>query len=276
MTLGKRPLGASALLYLFLLIVAVLYAYPLYYAATTALKTNEDALQMPPKFIFRPTLHSFAKAFRDYDLWPALANSVIVSFSNMALTLLIGCPAAFSLSRGSFRGRKVISFWILTSRMIPPIIMVIPFFLISRRFGLYDTRLLLVVVYLTINLAFVVWVMKSFFDDIPLSLDEAARIDGCSELSVFFRVILPLSVPGLVSTAIFCLMFTWNEFMYALSLTEYRAATLPITFSKFIGFSGIEWSSMSATAVVTMLPILVAASLVQKHIIKGMTLGSVK
>lgn len=270
-SIWKRPLA-----YILLLIAIVFYAYPLYFTITTAFKTNVDSLASPPKFLFTPTMVSMKRAYSDYGLWPALKNSIIISFSNMALTLAIGTPAAYSLSRSKFKGKSILSFWILTSRMIPPIVMVIPFFIISRRTGLYDSHILLILVYLTINLAFVVWMMKSFFDDIPRALDEAALIDGLSPFGAFYKIILPLSAPGLVSTAIFCLMFTWNEFMYALSLTEYYAATLPIVFSKFIGYSGASWAEMSAAAVTTMVPILIAASLVQKHIVKGLTGGAVK
>jgi multiple sugar transport system permease protein len=272
----KKNIFATSSMYSLLIIAVLLYAYPLHFAVTFALKTNADALAFPPKFIFKPTLESFKLAFTNYGLGSGLINSLIVSFSNMALTLLIGTPAAYALSRTQFRGKGILGFWILTSRMIPPMIMVIPFFLISRAIDLYDTHILLILVYLTINLAFVVWMMKSFFDDIPIALDEAARIDGCSGFGAFWRIILPLTAPGLVSTAIFCLMFTWNEFLFSLSLTEYRAPTLPIAISRFIGYSGANWAEMCATAVTTMLPILIAAALVQKHIIKGLTGGAVK
>jgi multiple sugar transport system permease protein len=271
----KNPVARTAL-YIILGITLLIYGYPLYFAVTTALKTNIDALSYPPKFLFIPTGTSFRNAFKNYDLLPALWNSIIISFSNMVLTLLAGTPAAYSLSRTNFRGKKLLTFWILTSRMIPPIVMVIPFFIISRSTGLYDTRLFLIFIYLTINLAFVVWMMKSFFDDIPTSLDEAALIDGCSQFQAFRKIILPLTLPGLVSTAIFCLMFTWNEFMFALALTEYNASTLPVAFSKFIGYAGTSWAELSASAVVTMLPILIAATLVQKHIVKGLTGGAIK
>ncbi len=271
----KNPVARTAL-YILLGITLLIYGYPLYFAVTTALKTNIDALSYPPKFLFIPTGNSFRNAFKNYALLPALWNSIIISFSNMVLTLLAGTPAAYSLSRTNFRGKKLLTFWILTSRMIPPIVMVIPFFIISRSTGLYDTRLFLIFIYLTINLAFVVWMMKSFFDDIPTSLDEAALIDGCSQFQAFRKIILPLTLPGLVSTAIFCLMFTWNEFMFALALTEYSASTLPVAFSKFIGYAGTSWAELSASAVVTMLPILIAATLVQKHIVKGLTGGAIK
>ena len=271
----QNPILRS-ILYFVLIATILFYLYPLYFALTTALKTNMDSLSYPPKFIFTPTLVSFKNAFSNYNLWPALLNSIIISFCNMILTLLAGTPAAYSLSRSEFKGKKLLTFWILTSRMIPPIVMVIPFFIISRATGLFDTHLFIIFVYLTINLAFVVWMMKSFFDDIPIALDEAAMIDGCSPFGAFWRIILPLTAPGLISTAIFCLMFTWNEFMYALTLTEYYAATLPIAFSKFIGYSGASWAELSAAAVTTMLPILIAATVVQKHIVKGLTGGAVK
>jgi len=276
MNVRRDTLTKKIILYFLLAIAIIVYAYPLYFVITTALKTNMDSLASPPKFIFKPTLQSFKNSFANYDLFPSLLNSIIVSFSNMALTLAAGVPAAYSLSRANFKGKKLLSFWILTSRMIPPIVMVIPFFIISRATGLYDKHIFLIFIYLTINLAFVVWMMKSFFDDIPISLDEAAMVDGCSPIGAFYKVILPLTVPGLISTAIFCLMFTWNEFMYALTLTEYYASTLPITFSKFLGYTSISWAELSAAALTTMLPILIAAALVQKNIVKGLTVGAVK
>ena len=264
-------------LYIALITVGIIYLYPIYFALTTALKTNIDALAMPPKlFLFVPTLHNLQTAFSDYDLLPALKNSLIISFSNTLLSLLIGTPCAFALSRTIFTGKKLISFWILSSRMIPPIVMVIPFFIIARQTGLYDTHLFLIFVYLTINLSFVVWMMKSFFDDIPVELDEAALIDGCSDWKAFTKIVLPLSAPGLVATAIFCLMFTWNEFLYALALTEYNAPTLPIAISRFIGYTGMHWAEMCSAAVTTMIPILVAATAVQKYIVKGLTVGAIK
>lgn len=276
MNVRRDSLPKKIFLYCVLAIAVIMYAYPLYFVITTALKTNIDSLAYPPKFIFKPTLLSFKNAFQNYDLFQSLLNSIVVSFSNMILTLMAGVPAAYSLSRAEFKGKRILSFWILTSRMIPPIVMVIPFFVISRATGLYDNHIFLIFVYLTINLAFVVWMMKSFFDDIPISLDEAAMVDGCSPFGAFYKVILPLTIPGLISTAIFCLMFTWNEFMFALTLTEYYAATLPIAFSKFIGYAGTSWAELSAAAVTTMLPILIAATLVQKNIVKGLTVGAVK
>ncbi len=276
MNTGKQKIWRT-FLYLVLFMVAVIYVYPIYFAITTALKTNIDALAMPPKFfVFRPTLQNVKIAFSDYDLLPALKNSLIISFSNTLLSLMVGTPCAFALSRTAFKGKKLISFWILSSRMIPPIVMVIPFFIIARQTGLYDTHIFLIFIYLTINLSFVVWMMKSFFDDIPVDLDEAALIDGCSDLKAFTKIILPLSSPGLVATAIFCLMFTWNEFLYALALTEFNAATLPIAISRFIGYTGMHWAEMCSAAVTTMIPILVAAAAVQKYIVKGLTVGAIK
>ena len=127
---------------------------------------------------------------------------------------------------------------------------------------------------MTINLAFVVWMMKSAFDYIPEIIDEAAKIDGCSEFSAFWRIILPLSTPGLASSAIISLMFTWNEYLYANSLSEYNAVTLPVTFTRFIGWVGIAWAEMCATSVVTILPIVILAMLVQKYLVKGLTMGA--
>jgi multiple sugar transport system permease protein len=272
-----KSLLGKIIVYTLLVLVGLAYIYPIYYATTTAFKTPKDSLAVPPKlFLFEVTLRNFEKAFTDYEIWPALKNSIIISFANMVLSLLIGAPAAFGLSRGRFKGKRFIAYWILSSRMIPPIVMVIPFFILARNLMLYDTHIYLIIIFLTVNLSFVVWMMKSFFDDIPIELDESALIDGCTDFTAFVRIILPLSAPGLAATAVFCLMFNWNQFMYALALTESRAVTLPIAIGRFVGFIGLNWAEMCATAVTTILPILVAAAIAQKYIVKGLTLGAVK
>jgi len=264
------------ILYILFIIVTVGYAFPLLFGVATALKTKFDILAMPPKFLFVPTLENFRSIFSKYNLWPALLNSIIVSSSTTFLALLIGTPSAYVFSRYTFKGKKLIFFWILSSRMIPQITLVLPYFLIARKFGLYDTRIYLIFVYLEFNLPLVVWMMTSFFKDIPIEISDAAMMDGCSHFGVLTRIFLPLCAPGLVATAIFCLIFAWNEFMFALSLTEYHAYTMPLSIVRFMAYTGTLWGEICAASIIVIIPVLIVVYSVQQYMIKGLTLGAIK
>jgi len=166
--------------------------------------------------------------------------------------------------------------WILSIRMFPPIAAIIPFFLLYKQLGLIDTRIGLIIAYTGFNLPFAVWIMRGFFDEVPRELDEAALIDGCSPIKVFVRVVLPLAAPGLVATAIFAMIFSWNEFMFALILSRSRSQTMPVGVMGFITHRGVIWGEIMAAASVIMLPMIVFTFIAQKYLIRGLTFGAVK
>jgi multiple sugar transport system permease protein len=267
----------TAILFVVMAIVFCIYVFPTYFVISTSFKTQADALAMPPKwFNFTPTLDNYRTAFGEYGMWPNFVNSIIVTCGSTLLALLLGVPAAYAFSRFNFRGRDSLSLWFLSTRMAPPIMVVLPFFLLGRDVGLYDTQLLLIIVDVLINLAWVVFMMRSFFDEIPIEIDESALIDGMSWLGALRRVVLPLAVPGLVATTIFSLIIVWNEYFFALVLTSVNAKTLPAAITAFLTVHGLLWGPMTAAGSAVMVPILVFTIWTQKYLIRGMTMGAVR
>jgi ABC-type glycerol-3-phosphate transport system permease component len=194
----------------------------------------------------------------------------------VAVSIVLGAPASYALSRYNFRRKRSVSNWILTTRMAPPVAVALPMFLLMKFFNLLDTRLSLIILYTTFNLSFVIWLMRGFFEEIPRELDEAALIDGCSPVNAFVRIVLPLVAPGLAAVAIFCFIFSWNEFFYALIMTHSKSRTVPVGVQGFIGLYGIKWGEMTAAASLATVPILAFAIATQKHLVRGLTLGAIK
>jgi len=258
-------------------VVVVIYVIPTFWVISTSFKSEVDAFAMPPKWIFfKPTFSNYKTAFIDYNMLPNFKNSVIVTIGSTLLALLLGTPAAYALSRFNFKTRENIMFWFLSTRMAPPLLVALPFFLISRELGLYDTLTLLIIVNVLTNIAWVVFMMRSFFDDIPIDVDESALIDGASWFGALWRVILPLTTPGLAATAVFSLIMAWNEYFFALVLTSINAKTLPAAITAFMTVHGLLWGPMTAAGTVVMMPILIFTLWMQKHLIRGMTMGAIK
>ena len=168
------------------------------------------------------------------------------------------------------------AFWVLSLRMLPPMATVIPFFVMAQMLRILDTHLVLIICYMLFNIPFTIWMMRGFFEEIPLAIEEAALVDGCSRFQVFMKILLPLAVPGLIATAIFCIIQSWNEFAFALFLTSSDANTLPTTVTLFLSITGVVWGEMSSVGVITIIPVLVFAMIVQKYMIRGLTFGGVK
>jgi len=225
--------------------------------------------------LFAPTLDGFASLLQGNFL-KSFGNSLIVSTLSTGFSLLIGVPAAYALTRWKFKGRDRIALWILVTRMAPPIAFTIPFFLAYQYLGLQDTVVGLAIVYLTFNLAIVIWLMQTFFEAVPASLEEAAWIDGCGVWQAFWRVSLPLTAPGLAATAVLCFIFSWNDFFYALILTRTNAITAPVAIVNFLQYEGWEWTKIAASGTLVMFPVVVFTVLVRKYLVRGLTAGSVK
>jgi multiple sugar transport system permease protein len=225
---------------------------------------------------------TFTPTFDNYRaLWTGLfpgsfSNSIVVSLAATALSLLLGVPAAYALSRCRFRARRSIALWILATRMAPPVAFTIPFFLAYRFLGLIDSLAGLVVIYLTFNLALVVWMMRNFFDGVPRALEEAAWIDGCGVWSGFRLIALPLAAPGLGATGVLCFILSWNDFFYALILTRTRAMTAPVAIVNFMQYEGWEWGKIAAGGTLVMLPVVVFSVVVRRYLVRGLTAGGVK
>ena len=242
----------------------------------TSIKTDIDALSFPPKWIFDPTLKNYVDILNTSPLVDYALNSLMVASLNTLLCLIVGSMAAYGLARFKFRGADNLAFWILSIRMMPPVAAIIPIYILMKNLGLLDTPWCLVITYLTFNLPFVVWMMKGFFEEIPREIEESALIDGCSDFSVFFRIALPLVAPGLAATAIMVFIFSWNEFLFALILTGTKAVTLPVGIIGYMKETGINWGYMTAGGILALIPVIVFMILVQKHLVKGLTLGALK
>jgi multiple sugar transport system permease protein len=248
---------------------------PVVWLLTMSLKTEVDAVAMPPRLIFVPTLDNYA-ALLDAKFRRPLGNSAVVAVVTTALSLVLGIPAAYALSRMRGRASGGIAFWMLSTRMAPPIAFAIPFFLAYRSLGWLDTLGGLVVVHLAFNLSLVVWMMRTFFDAIPFSLEEAAYIDGASITQAFRAIVLPVTGPGLVATGILCFLQAWNDFFFALVLTRSEAMTAPVAIVNFMQYAGWDWGRITAGSIVVTLPVLVFAWPVRRYLVSGLTAGAVK
>jgi len=263
----------------FILVTVIVFSviiFPPLVLFLTSIKTERDALSFPPKWIFRPTLKSYIEVFRTSPFEQYALNSLIVASLNTCVSLALGSLAAYGLARFKFKGSENVSFWILSIRMMPPVAAIIPIYIIMKNLRILDTPWCLVITYLTFNLPFVVWMMKGFFEDIPREIEESALIDGCSEFEVFRKIALPLASPGLAATAILVFIFSWNEFLFALILTGTKAVTLPVGIIGYMKETGINWGYMTAGGTLALIPVIVFTILVQKHLVKGLTLGAIK
>lgn len=248
---------------------------PFVWLVLMSFKTNADVFAMPPKLVFTPTGEHY-RALWASDFPRSFWNSAVVGVATTVLAMLIGVPGAFALSRARLSSTRRISLWILATRMAPPIAFTLPYFLIYRHVGLLDTRAGLVLIYLTFNLSLVVWMMRSFFDATPRSLDEAAWIDGAGVWQAFLRISLPLAAPGLAATAIFCFLFSWNDFFFALILTRTRAVTAPVAVVNFLNYEGWEWGRIAAAGTTVMLPVLVFSLLLRRYLVRGLSAGAIR
>ncbi|HUN42112.1 MAG TPA: carbohydrate ABC transporter permease [Acetobacteraceae bacterium] len=257
--------AGAALLFLALL--------PVLWLVLMSFRPNADVLGAG--LLFVPTLDNY-RALGGGGFPDSFIHSLLASTGSTVLSLVIGVPAAYALARYRFRANKQIAMWILVTRMAPPIAFTIPFFLAFTWLGLMDTVSGLILIYLTFNLAMVVWTMKSFFDAVPRSLEEAAWIDGAGVWQAFVRVTLPLAAPGLAATGILCFILSWNDFFFALILTRTDAMTAPVAIVNFMQYAGWEWGKIAAAGVVVLLPVLVFTFFVRSYLVRGLMAGGVK
>jgi multiple sugar transport system permease protein len=259
----------------YVLLVALLipFLFPLAWMFMSSLKTQVQNTAYPPIWVFAPTLANYREVFVKNPFFTFTMNSVVVAAGSTALALLLGLPGAYAIAR--FR-RTGIALAILTARMAPGIAYLIPWFILFTKAKLIDTYTALILTHLIVALPLVLWVMIGFFEDVPVDLIEAARVDGCSHGSAFLRVAVPLAKPGIVATGILSFIFSWNNFLFSLIIAGFKTRTLPIAVYSFLSYEEINWGGLTAAATVITLPVLILALLVQKHIVRGLTLGALK
>jgi multiple sugar transport system permease protein len=263
------------------IVVAVLYtALPLLWMLSTSFKKRIDIISSPVVwFPSSPTLHSYWSLFVEHPFLQYLLNSFLVAASVTLLSMALGTLAGYALARTAFpKGvKRGLGFWILSQRMVPPVVMIIPLYLMFNHVNLLNTRTALVIGYTEFNLPFVIWMTRSYFADLPRELEESALVDGDSRWGAFWKIALPLAKPGLIATAMFCFLLAWNELLFALIFTDtIQSNTLPIGIASLITQLEVDWSQICAAGSVASLPIVVLAFIVQKHIVRGLTFGAVK
>ncbi len=271
-TRRRPPVLRIAFLGLWVLFVLA----PLYWVFVTSIKPSDDYLAVPPVwFPSEPTMVHYTAALFAYRGLTGLINSIIVSVSATILSVVVGTLMAYSLAR--FRtGGQHLSFWVLSQRFLPPIASILPLFLNYRLFGLQDTHFGLILAYTVFTLPVSVWMMFAYFRQMPRSLEEAALVDGCTRWTAFWRVAVPRAAPGVVAAAVFTFIACWTEFFFALVLTSRNAFTLPTVFRAFLSFQGAQYGEASALAIVSLVPSIILGVLVQKHLVRGLTLGALR
>jgi multiple sugar transport system permease protein len=270
---GVRARLLDAVHLLLVLLVLAFFLVPFLWMVLSSFKSALQIIQLPPPLVFAPTLANYVNVFETQSFGRYMWNSTVVGVGSTGLGLLLGLPAAYSIARRKQRG---LALAILAARIVPGITFLIPLFIVFRALGLVDTYASLILSHLLVGLPFIVWVMVPFFETIPLSLEEAARVDGASVAQTFIRIMLPISGPGIVTGAILAFVFSWNNFMFSVVLATNRTKTLPVAVYNFISYAQIDWGGLMAAAVVITLPVLVLALLTQRYVVRGLTAGAVK
>jgi multiple sugar transport system permease protein len=266
----------SFIFYLIVVAILLFFVSPLVWLLMTSFKNNRDAFALPPAFIFTPTFDNYLNVFGRSDFFKALFNSLLISVSATAMCIIFGSVSAYALAFFTVRKKSEILNFILSTRVAPPILMLLPVYFIAVKLGINDSYLLLIVIYMLMNLHFAILMLVTFFNDIPGEIREAARVDGCTEMGTFFKIILPTARGGIAATFILTMLLVWNEFFTALVLSGKETQTLPVLITSFMTFQGTEWGPLTAAASFIMMPMLIFGILVQKHLVKGMTMGALK
>ena len=273
---GRRNLRAGAARFVVIGLFVIFVLAPLYWVVITSIKPSSDYLTVPPVwFPAQPTIVHYTAALFSYRGLQGLLNSLIVASASTVLSAAMGTMMAYSLARFNTGGQHL-AFWVLSQRFLPPVAIVLPRFLLFRSWGLYDTHFGLIVAYTFMTLPLSVWMMYAYFRQLPKSLEEAALVDGLSRWQAFRMVAVPLAAPGIAATAVFVFIAVWTEFFFALILTSRYAFTLPTVFRAFLGFQGAQYGEACALATTSLVPSIILGILVQRHLVRGLTLGALR
>lgn len=283
--LQQRKTPFEILRYGIIIVVLLWTVFPIAWMIITSLKPANDIMVSPPRFVFEPTIDNYIYALQKANFAMFIKNTLYVSVVSTILVIVLAALAAYSFARYNVGGGNVL-FFILTTKMMPAIAVVLPYFLIFRDIGNspvgellgigLDKPGALIVSYTIFNLPFAIWLMVSFFQDIPIELEDSARLDGYSRMQVFRRVVLPLAMPGISVTAIFCLIFSWNEFLFAYILTRDVARTITVGVESFFTLRGILWGPVAAAATISVVPMLIFVLVLQRYMVRGLTFGAVR
>jgi len=281
----SKVTGMDILRFAIVVSILIIFMFPIYWMITTSFKPDSDILTAPPHWVFKPTLDNYRYAFEVANFGLYIKNTLLVAFFSTIIVVVTGTLASYSFARYNVGGGNMM-FFILTTKMMPAIAVVLPFFLIFKQVGStsigqflqlgLDQLGTLVVCYTIFNLPFAIWLLVSFFQDIPIELEDSARLDGYSRWEVLWKIVFPLAAPGIAVTAIFCLLFSWNEFLFAFVLTRSAAMTITVGVNGFWTERGILWGPLSAAATVCVVPMMLFALALQRYIVRGLTFGAVR
>ena len=266
----------QVLVYVLVFVAVFLSLAPIIYLAITSFKQPELTFAIPPVWVFKPTLQNYQEVLSSTNFNRYFANSVIIAVTTVLIALALGTLAAYGFSRFRFRG----NFWLrmssLIPQMLPPIAIVVPLYVLFSRLDMIDTQRALIISYLSFTIPLSIWMMFGFFNDVPIELEEAAMIDGCSRLEALVRVSLPMALPGMAATAILAFLYCWNEFLYAVILTGRESRTLPVIITSFMTNKSVLWGRIAASGTLVLIPVLIFALLAQRYLVRGLARGAVK
>ncbi len=275
-TRTNRQRAGNALTYTLLLGAILIWAFPVLWVVLTSIKPRTDIFTNPPTIAFVPTLDHYEAALNTRGIVDSIRNSLIITVASTVFAIVVAVPAAYAFARLRFRFKTHLSFYTLFMQMAPPIGLLIPYFFALNRLRLLDTYVGLIVIYLSFTLPFSIWIMITYFLDVPKELEEAAAVDGASRFAAFLRIVVPQVRGGIAVTAIFAFINAWNEFLYAVVLTGPDTQTVTVAIFGFLGASESRWGPFTATGTMIMAPVVVVALIAQKQIVRGLGLGSVK
>ncbi len=280
----KEKRNNQFLVYLGMLALAVFILAPVLWIVMMSFKQKIDVVAVPPKFIFTPTIDNYLALFglgkvglvSGNAFLSTFKNSMILSVGSVLLSLLLGLPAAYALARLRFGAKDSLAFTFLSFRFVPEVTIILPLYIVYQKLHLYNTYFGLILVYQLISLPLVIWMMRSYFEEIPIAIEQAARTDGYSWASAFFRLVLPLAAPGMAATLVLAFIFCWNNFVFGLMLGGNTTQPVTVGLLSFMGTNEVQWGLMAAATVIAIIPEMAMALAVQRYMIRGLTFGAVK
>jgi multiple sugar transport system permease protein len=276
MTTGARSSAGRFLPYALLIVILLWTLVPVGWMLISSFKSLTDVLSPTPLLMFKPTLVNYASLVSGgNNVLTYFRSSVIAAGVSTIIATTLGCLAGYGLARGNFRAKKHLAFWIISTRMAPIAAVILPLFIGFTFLHLINTVWGLVVAYLSFNLPFAIWIMNAFFEDLPPGIEEAARVDGATNFQTFWRIALPMTAPGIVTTAILCLVFSWNDYAFAVTFAGPGSQTLPVAASQLITQTGVDWGQLTAIGTVVALPMVLVGLAVRRYLVRGLTLGAV-
>lgn len=274
---NPRKALAAVVKYGFGVIVSVWMLFPLYWMVVTSLKPRDTIMAWPPKFLFfEVTLENYVNVFVQNNFLTYLTNSFMVATVAVLISVIVGVPAAYSLARMDVPGDHHISFWILSTRMIPPLAVLVPLYIFFAAAGLTKSLVGLTITHFLITLPMIIWIVKGFIEELPESLEESAMVDGCNRIQAFREVVVPLVMPGIAAAAFISFIFSWNNFLLALVLTSGDKKTAPLEIQSAMGYLSIDWGMLGAAATVTVLPVILISLAIRDYLVEGLTMGAIK